>query len=361
MRNENRSKINILHKVKKHWALIWLLVAIAGTGAFFAFADYTGLTSVKRVVTTVAAPGELFSSNSMRASLSNHRLTRTEYTVTVCNYEQDDPNTFNPSDISYTLYAEINVLHNGEYLTMSELQIRFPDVYTEKYALIGNRTYSIKRTMENGTPRYESAKILNASNNFSATYTECSLTKDVSSTSNFLVTFDSAEAQNTSPDFYIHISATPTSGSSQKLEGRLYSVKNTSEASAWRGTFRENDYATTDYDFYNYTLSGSGVGIVEITWNPAKFAINPFFFGNTDVSFKAYSDEEASGGERSYDNKVLTIGEGANRRSKTRIKVNSSLRNYYEFQLYKTETESSYTGSNSADNHISCVFLPGME
>ena len=352
MRDKKQIWKKILNVLKKHWPLIWLVCAAIGVGSFIALADYTGLTSVKRVASTVAAPGELFSSNVMRSAVSNHRITSSEYTVTVCNYEQDNPSVFNSLDITYTLEAEINVFYDGHYLTMAELAANYPTAYTSYLSKFSGRTYSIKQTMENGTPILDPQEIVfNSGNNYKATFDTKKLTKDLFSTGNFMVKFDLAELQNTTPEFYIHVKATPTGGSVQEIEGRIYAVESSSEASAWQGVFQEEFVSTTDYDFYNYIISGNGTGIVEITWNPAKFALNPFFFSSAaGNSFETYTDAE--GGVLSYDGKVLTK-DGV---SKTRLKVNSGIQNRYEIQLYKTEITSSYTGANDANNHISCSF-----
>ena len=354
MKKSNQFKKKKLNILKKQWPLIWLICAAICVGSFIAFADYTGLTSVKRVASTVAAPGELFSSNIMREAVSNHRITSSEYTITVCNYEQDNPGVYNSSDIVYTLEAELNVFYDGNYLTMSQLQDRSQEAYNSYLTKITNRTYSIKKTMEDGTPILDPQEIvLNAANGYKKEFASCRLTKDQFSTANFMVKFDAEELRNLTPEFYIHVKATPVEGPVQVLEGRLYAVENSSEATAWQGVFQEEFVSTTDYDFYNYIISGNGTGIVEITWNPSKFEINPFFFSDSaENSFETYTETEGV----SYDGKVLTK-DGV---SKTRLVVNSSQKNRYELQLYKTEKTSSYTGNNAANNHISCTFTSNL-
>ena len=92
--------------------MIWMITAaLLTTGAFITLAAYTGVHSVKRVVTTTASPHNLFSSNCLisKSNPEPKRLTSTQYTVTVCNYEQNQPSLANPEDIPYTLTAYLMV------------------------------------------------------------------------------------------------------------------------------------------------------------------------------------------------------------------------------------------------------------
>ena len=104
-----------------------------------------------------------------------------------------------------------------------------------------------------------------------------------------------------------------------------------------------------DYDFYNYIISGSGAGTVDILWDSDKFEINKFFFTSelSGVTFVG-GLETISEGNAEYPSYTGW--------QKVTINVNSLTKNRYELQLYKTQAGTSYTGKNAATNYIHCEF-----
>ncbi len=334
-----------LKKLKKHWALVWLVLAMVAASAFVTYAAYTGLKTVKRVVTTKSAPGDLFSSNSMNINISNKRVNSASFTVTVCNYDQNDPFTYNASNVTYVIEAELRVFHNNQYMTMAQLQIDAPTKYDECVALLAERNYSITKTVDDErgeiAPGDEEPHPLNAAGGYKYTFASDDLKKDNMSTDKFRVDFDNAELQNVSPDFYIYLKATPE-GSYSPLEGLVSAAASTSDVSSWRGSFQEST-SNKEYDFYNYILTGSGKGSVEIMWNPNYFEVNPFF----------YSEDSGN----TITQPVPIEGDENNGWMKMTLTVDSSDKNRYEMQLYKTNSSASYAGS-VCNNNIKCNYTP---
>lgn len=346
-----------LEILKKHWTRVWLVcIALLTGGVFVAYAAYTEISSVKRVVSTTAAPGELFSSNCMRADISSRRLTSAEYTITVCNFDQERPTTYNPSNIKYALNAELQIKRSDKYLSMSELETELNnDEEYQKYVVKAAK-YFIYKTEDDETSLVTTDKIgFTSENNFKVTLSEDNLAAQRSSIDKYKVEIDKDDLSNTDTEFFIHVWAEPTYPYNlSKIETRLYGAKIVADTASWTGAFLESDCETIDYDFYNYIITGSGVGTVDILWDPDKFVINQLFF-NTQLSGNKFVGDVSTVLET--DEKY---GEKYSGWSMVTLKVNSTEKNRYELQLYKTPTDSktgvSYTGENAATNYIVCQF-----
>lgn len=141
----------ILRKLAKYWTTIWLILAISAAVGLAVLGAYTGLNSVKHVLSTQAPVGVLFSSNSLKTStISNtQRLSSRQYDITVCNYEQIKAAQPNQEDIIYNLTASLQVRDGNTYKELSELDDTEKQQYT---ALLKNRSYNIKMQQDDGFP-----------------------------------------------------------------------------------------------------------------------------------------------------------------------------------------------------------------
>lgn len=371
----------ILKTLRKHWTRVWLItVLLLSGGIYVTHAAYTEVSSVKRVVSTQASPGDMFSSNCMRADVSSRRLTSPEYSVTVCNFDQDKPTTYNPSTIKYVLHAELLIKQGDSYLDLSEYlktldqnkddEKAIYDKYMEKAAkyfiykteddvdetvTTSNKGFVKAETDENG----DVTKSI-----VSVDFDTDTLAPQVSSVDKYKVEIDSEAIDDLNTDIFVYVWAKPTEPSDlSTIYTRLYGAKVSADTATWNGTFIETDCDTVDYDFYNYVITGSGSGTVDILWNEEKFEINPFFFdttlsGNTFVGGNTpetiESNDEKYGSDKYEDEyvgwKKITIKVGS---------VSSGdfvSKNRYELQLYKTLSDSSYTGDNAATKYITCFF-----
>lgn len=358
----------ILKTLRKHWTRVWLIaILLISGGVYMTYSIYTEVSSVKRVVSTQASPVEMFSSNCMRPDISSRRLSSAEYSITVCNFDQDKPTIYNPSTISYTLYAELQVGENytdmAAYLssldqTIPEQKAKY-DSYLEKAAL-----YFIYKTEDDATGTVaRSANVFTPRNGFSVTLPSDTLAPQKSSVDMYKVEIDSSSINDPDTDIFVHVWAVPTPPTTLRtIETRLYGAASAANTATWTGTFIETDCASVDYDFYNYVITGSGEGTVDILWDPSKFNINEFFFntslsGNTFVGGNTPTEITGSDtkyGSEKYDGKYvgwnkITLSVGAD-----------NSKNRYELQLYKTATDSltgvSYTGDNAATKYIACFF-----
>ncbi len=339
-----------LNKLKKHWTRIWLITVSIVATFVISQGAYTGLKSVKRVVTTKANPGELFSSNCMRTTLANRRINTSEYSITVCNYEQNAPNEPNPNNITYNLTAKIKAYYNGSYYTMAELENQLSaTAYQEYVDLLAARTYTIAKTEDNNVAVSSITTItFNASNNYQTTFSSETLPKEVSSADKFKVKFDSAELSNVTPDFYIYVEAIPSDTSSiSELYCLMCAVEGTTDVASWRGSLKESNNSSVDYDFYNYIMSGSGIGTLTVMWDPKWFEINPYFKGINEDTDLGLAISEAT-----------TISDGSEYDGWTKIvlRVDSTKKNRYELQLYKVKENKAYVDTDAAAKYITCSF-----
>lgn len=333
----------IIEKLKKRWILIWLIIAAFATGAFVVFADYTGVNSVKRVVTTQSTEiGEMFSSNALKSSYSSQRISATAYTVTVCNYDQDSITGANPIDIIYNITADLCILVGEDFVRVSELTndkiLEYTSAEQEKInallSVLEDRTYKFNNVALN-SGRTCTQYVLNGN----------TLPHDVRTTHSYKVEFDITEVVDSEPDFYVFIEVTPTAGvEGNKIGNRLCAAKSEADRASWKGELKEKDCSSVDYDFYNYIISGSGAGTIDIMWDTTKFEINEFFLSDLSGNEFVETDGEIITPDTTHSgswNKIV-------------LKVDSTDtdKKRFELQLYKVNGALSYIGDNSASKYI---------
>lgn len=359
----------ILKTLRKHWTRVWLIaILLMFGGIYVTYAVYTEVSSVKRVVSTQAAPVEMFSSNCMRPDISSRRLSSPEYSVTVCNFDQDKPTIYNPSTISYTLRAELQIKQGDNYTNLATYLNTLDRSNAEQIEIYNDyitkaTKYSIYKTEDDATGTVtESADSFTADNSFSVILEADSLAAQRSSVDKYKVEIDPTSINAANTDIYVHVWAEPSAPSNLSLiETRLYGAAAATDTATWTGKIIEENCATVDYDFYNYVITGSGSGTVDILWDPEKFEINQFFF-NTSLSGVNFVDGSSPTTIKDSDTKY---GNGKDNGkyvgwSKVTISVDSMTKNRYELQLYKTKSNSlsgiTYTGENAATNYIACYF-----
>ncbi|MBE6874866.1 MAG: hypothetical protein E7493_13335 [Ruminococcus albus] len=347
----------VLNKLKKHWITVWLVIAAMIFGTFVSYAIYTEVSSVKRVVTTKSAPKVLFSSNCMYNTTYERRMPAEEFNVNVCNYDQNSPDMPNSVDINYILTAQLRVKYNGTIMTFSELRNALgEDTAAYNSYVTKAEGYSIGKAQDNNSAGIiASPDMDNFSDHSSSDYTivygsaEAYEVLDGGSSSidKFKVIVPASDFEKTDPEFYVYVEAEPQGDSSlTPISTLLYGSKNIVITASWSGTLAERNTNKIDYDFYNYVITGSGSGTLDIMWDPEWFEVNDFFFSNySGVNFKDGNNipSEISDGEHNGWNKVT-------------IEVNSanSGKSRYEMQLYKKKENVSYTGDNDAAKHIAC-------
>ena len=347
---------DVLRKLKKHWITVWLVVVSVILCTFVTYAIYTEVSTVKRVVTTKSAPKELFSSNCMLADLYERRIPAPEYNVNVNNFDVNSPEIPNSAQIEYTLTAQLHVKYQGTIMTFGELKTLIGEG-AEYNAIVARATehdYKIGKSQDNNSAGIISNPTMtkfSADNNFEVSFGKSpnyeTLPGGSISTDRFKVMIPEEDFNKTDPEFYVYVQAVPTdSGLTQLIRTRLYGSKNVVVTAAWSGTLAEKNTSTTDYDFYNYVISGSGSGNLDIMWNSDFFEIDGFFFDSSLSGITFYNNI----------NTPVTISGGTyNGWKKVTIVVNSTRgKSRYELQLYKQKANTPYTGANDAAKYIHC-------
>ncbi len=344
--------------IKRNWTRIWLITIACAVSTLGVYAAYTEVSSVKRVVSTQASPGDKFSSNCMRKDTTSRRLTADSFSVSVCNFDQDYPKDYSTAPITYTMEAELLIkIGNSDYLTFADLADMVaegtltPEAYKSYVKKAAN--YSIAKTEddikteENPTgvisnPVYQPFAIQSQTDPDTYVLNQVSFTSDTleankSSTDFYTVNIDPAD-KNASPtsngepevQFLVYVKADPD-GVLHDVSARLYRTSASDEQSTWRGSVQEELSATDsegnprvkDFDYYNYVVTGNGNGTVNIYWDPKKIEINKYVLEMNGWTIKD-SDNTTDYNEWSM----------------ISFDVNSLQKSRYELQLYKVEDNS---------------------
>lgn len=324
--------------IKSNWIRVWLIVIIVILSTMVSFAAYTEVSSVKRVVSTTASPGEPFSSNCMMTNISSRRLTSSEFPVSVCNFDQNFPKDYSTTKITYQFTAELKIKINDNYYSISDLEtLKTNGTITqadyEKYiAKVPN--YSVCKLEDDKAGAIDPAdwKTFTSDNNYTVTFDEDELRANRSSTDIYSVKIDPTDLLSEEALFYVYVTAKPQSGTLSELKARLYGTADkTDKGVLWSGSILEQNCDTVDYDFYNYIITGSGKGTIEVSWDPTYLKANKFFI-------------EENG---------LTETNGENGWKKIIISADSTVKSRYEIQFYKTEEDKWIT---SPDSYVKCNF-----
>ena len=337
------------------WVTVWMIVAALILTGLVGYASYTGVTMVKRVISTKAGAGLLFSSNYMTTGTltsieygnysdyldgeGNPLSTNPTYTMNVCNYSQGDKATwYTSSNISYTVTAEL--LLNERY-TAEEAEALGDESFEGQYKKpsetdIGTKQFGIKYSTDTSY-QYFSSGNLTINLPSTGTYT---LNKNAATADDFIVLIDKSELQSNAPNFWIKLTATPTSvagGEVEAIDGYLGLCKNASGDANCTGMIGDESYTSKDYDAYNYIISGNGSGTFYFAWDddkvkPNEFSLLNYGSGTTPLTTTAMSDWS---GFNKYPSGPVAVTGSDNWKYLT-LTVDSSDLPRYEIQLYKT-------------------------
>lgn len=337
------------------WVTAWMVVSALILTGLVGYASYTGVTMVKRVISTKAGAGLLFSSNYMTTGTltsieygnysdyldgsGNPISTNPTYTMNVCNYSQGDKAAwYTSSNINYTVRAEL--LLNERY-TAEEAEELGNTALAGQYKTpsaddIGTKQFGIKYSTD-ASYQYFSSSNLSITLPSTGTYT---LDKSAANADAFTVLIDKSELQGNAPNFWIRLTATPTTlagGEVEAINGYLGLCKNASGDVSWTGVIGDADYASKDYDAYNYIISGNGAGTFYFAWDDAKvkpneFALLNYGSGSTPLATAVMSDWS---GFNQYPSGPASVT-GSDTWKYLTISVDSSELARYEIQLYKT-------------------------
>jgi hypothetical protein len=343
----------IMKKFRITWITVWLVVIATAFSAFIGYATYTGVTSVKRVASTRAGAGILFSSNYMRSGSNsqtsleyrdyseftdehgNPLEANPEYNMVVCNYSQGDKATwYTANDINYSVTAKLLL---SEKYTSEDIENGVDPSLLGEYKTptssdLGTLKFGIKYSGDADYTYFSSSQLtitLPATGNYT-------LNKAAASSDMFSLLFDKSELKNNAPKFWIKVTATPISvsgGEVENIAGYVGTCKSAEGGANWTGSIGDDNYSTIDYDSYNYIISGTGKGSFYFAWDDTKVKPNEFAFINyaSDIN-TSETDVDSWTNYTQYGTTQPTSGTWRY----IELEVDSEETARYEFQLYKT-------------------------
>ena len=335
---------NIYKRIIKYPITVWMIVSmLALTSVYVAYAAYNGTADVKRVVSTQATSTTVFSSNYLKKysnagiDVKNLRTTTEgpfKVSVTVCNYDQMDFNSYAKGLIEYEFKAEL-VQHNqatDTYVPVSSVQMNGANA----------KIFYVQKIMDENMPINGTPHSLNEGT-FSYTYESESLTGGSSYKDSFEICFDAAEVALEVPQLFIRVTATPTEESMQLNSGisRLASIisisRGRSVETGWHGSLQET--GSEEYDGYNLIIEGSGSGTIDILWDDTKFTMNPAFITLYGSAGKNILHEAEN-------------VEGREGWKKRMLEVNSMDENRYAVQFYKKTASAVGSGNILCNGYV---------
>lgn len=258
-------KKKLLNLLKRYWVIVCVTTIAVLFAIGMSLAAYTSFNSVKRVVSTGKASNTLFSSNYL--SLVSKDITETTayptrqispsetdgncvFTVQVCNYVYGNTTAWNTRDINYAFTVEVLPRSGGSLPEgVAGITVR-KDNNSAVYS--GNGTFG-----------------------FSETHT---LSKNSASMNTYTITVPS----NLKDQIKLVIVAAPDATSEsatnrQKLAENI--ILSTPEPTKnWTGKFIDSKgNAPSDYDAFNYEISGNGAGTVTLKWNSTVLQASKWF------------------------------------------------------------------------------------
>ena len=339
---KGRSK-TIRKNLIKYPVTIWMVVSILAFAAIYAvFAAYNGTADVKRVVSTQATSTTVFSSNYLEVysnsgmAVKNLRTTAEGdfiISVTVCNYDQMDFNSYAKGLIQYEFKVELVQMVNDTYVPVTTVQM---NGFEAKH-------FYVQKNLDDNVPVSDSMHNLNEGN---FTYTvQDSLMGGGSFKDSFDICFDAAEVALDVPRLFIRVTATPTEESQQlnsgisTLAGIISVSQGRSVETGWHGALQET--GNEEYDGYNLIIEGSGAGTIDILWNNTMFSMNPAFITLYSGTDGILGDEDDVDGRTGWRKRTL--------------KVNSLEDNRYVVQFFKNADNATGTGNIICTNYVPTV------
>lgn len=255
-------KRKILNYIKKHWILIWLIVASLALVSVISFASYQEANQkLKRVVAPAASTDGLFTSNYLALGQNVIKPAYFQeqpytYEVVLRNYNPVDPETVYNGTINYTLTATL--VHADESLYNA----------TEAASMTTNNQ-SITISMGSETTTLDASNLAHAFNaqtlsgkGSGGTDTWTVAYNNIGLDTDYCVMFT---ARTTNPDLE-DIYATVIVASYPSINPQGWSCVLTEESSG---------NAVSKYDGFNYSITGTGKKTLKFSYDSTKLAINP--------------------------------------------------------------------------------------
>ena len=352
--------------LKKHWITVWLLIAVLGAISFVAYAEYMEDSNrAKRVVANTTGAGDLFSSDYLAVgTVSEHEVEFSEpegdyceLPVRIWNYDPSNPTLFyDDKDITYTLVAQLvkkNAAGTGydvitaadalDNLSMSIKKDETDSAFTP-FSSTSSDAETVSVGSGEGAYNYTVKVDYDSTNGYRITYTGVKLLKSGRDENKYLIRFPKS-TRTSSDKIYVKLTASPTPSLSnykgiKNLAGILSITESKEKLSqGWSYGFNDSE-GNTDYDGFNYVISGNGAATITLKWRDDKFEINPYFLSDNTATIPG-SVSSSTEGDVTW--KSITIN------------ANSDTKNRYDIQFYMKDAENDNYAWASVKTYVECT------
>ena len=331
--------IKLMKSFKKHWITVWLVIAAITLTIITSYAVYTRITIAKRVVSTQAGAGSLFTSDYMSeagiksikpiAENDKDQDGNAKIEAHVFNYVYPKQGIFRSEETEYDLIATLGKLDSGEV---------FHPISIEELNAQTGKTYSIQ---------YKDGEVFDfvEQHSSSHTFTNCVIAGDKANADLFTLIFDKSELGELPNGYCLKLEAVPHNTELPELMGLVLVRYSKPSSAGWEGKVEDIDASKeNDYDGFNYYLEGNGKGSLTFRWDRTKVRINKYFLSDPNNKFVG------------YDNGAIPVEEDlpvTDGMVSLTIKVDSTKQNRYEIQFYKVDPENvTYSKSDVEGSYL---------
>lgn len=267
MNNEVIDRIKKKLKILRNsWITVWLIIVVVLLSGAFTYAAYMGTTQSKRVISLSESDEMFFSSRYLYVSGSDvQRIGFAEntqdptVTIDVCNYDRNGMGVYG-SDIYFRITAKL-VSYDGKELTSETTSDKYKLTYL--YAGVESDTYCLNSISSTAT----TLKGPLTNDGESGLFV---LPANTKTKLKFILHCDPEELST--PQYAVEITATPVGKYEdiKAISGKLRAVSRSSQSLEWSGEFTDElitGTQPTDFDAYNYVISGVGKGTITLTYD----------------------------------------------------------------------------------------------
>ena len=307
--------------LKAYWIIIWLVSVIFAFVSFSTYAAYMRSQNAKRVISTIGGSGNRFSSNRLDELATDETALKfrmipisgtvpddgIERAMYICNYPQGVEGSFYDFTIYYDLEIELTDNLSNPPLFQDEATA------LQQYYIVD----------ADGTSHYFSKE----GGKYLLTFSNQELKGKKPSSKSYTLHFPDVDT-----DVYMKTFTTPKISNNGTLAkpddlrslGALISAVSVeqSQDTDWVGKLiepRVSGKTVSDYDAFNYVISGAGAGTITFKWKADVLELNQYYIENEGITVPI--GEADSDGYCSLEFTVTA----------------EQTKNRYSFQLYKAK------------------------
>lgn len=338
-----------LKMLKRHWMVIWLVVAIFALSLVVYAEYYAERNRVRRVAANVASEGQLFSSNVLTPQDIGLKKVRIAaeggycvVPINIWNYNPSNPQKAFQADLSYKLTFKL-----VDALDYAIAQDSLNGIVIE-YSTDGINFTQFAWSSEKGCYYWETNKM----------FTKGAEDEEYSPDHHdFYLRFPES-VLDSDPGIYVEAIASPSDTRNFTVINAILGVQSQTTAlvRGWKGSFYDSE-AYQDYDAFNYVITGNGSATITIEWCSDYLEIN-------EINLDEYaSDIDSANSDLVGTNK--TVGTITGTWKKLTIKADADAEdefghriglNRYSFQFYMTaDPLNDYGDSSETDSFWTTV------